>query len=110
MNEYYFLKGDLKEFPYLTGRSILTFKRDFEKIFHTTPSRWLLQKRLEEAYYLLKKRKQRASEVYLEVGFKNYSHFYVAFRKLFVVSPSMVYYLLLFSQYLYYRYGYLIQS
>ncbi len=90
MNEHYLFNGDLKEFAYLTGRSLSTFKRDFEKIFHTTPSRWLLQKRLEEAYYLLKKKKQRASEVYLEVGFKNYSHFYVAFRKLFGVSPSMV--------------------
>ncbi len=90
MNEHYQYNGDLQHFAYLTGRSLSTFKRDFEKIFHTTPSKWLLQKRLEDAHYLLKEKKLSASEVYLEVGFKDYSHFYVAFKKLFGMAPSMV--------------------
>jgi AraC-like DNA-binding protein len=90
MNEHYHYNGDLQHFAYLTGRSLSTFKRDFEKIYHTTPSRWLLQKRLEDAHYLLKEKKIRASEVYLEVGFKDYAHFFVAFKKLFGLAPSMV--------------------
>lgn len=90
MNEHYQYNGDLQHFAYLTGRSLSTFKRDFEKIYHTTPSRWLLQKRLEDAHYLLKEKKIKASEVYLEVGFKDYAHFFVAFKKLFGLAPSMV--------------------
>ncbi|MDB5127859.1 AraC family transcriptional regulator [Mucilaginibacter sp.] len=90
MDEHYQYNGDLQHFAYLTGRSLSTFKRDFEKIYHTTPSRWLLKKRLEDAHYLLKEKKVRASEVYLEVGFKDYAHFFVAFKKLFGLSPSMV--------------------
>jgi AraC-like DNA-binding protein len=90
MDEHYHYNGDLQHFAYLTGRSLSTFKRDFEKIYHTTPSRWLLQKRLEDAHYLLKEKKIKASEVYLEVGFKDYAHFFVAFKKLFGLSPSMV--------------------
>ncbi|MBS7229479.1 helix-turn-helix transcriptional regulator [Flavobacterium psychroterrae] len=90
MNEHYQYNGSLEEFAYLTGRSLSTFKRDFEKIFSTTPNRWLLQKRLEEAYYLLDKKKMKATDVYVDVGFKDYSHFSISFKKLFGIAPSLV--------------------
>jgi AraC-like DNA-binding protein len=90
MDEHYQYNGDLQHFAYLTGRSLSTFKRDFEKIYKTTPSRWLIQKRLEDAHYLLREKKLKATDVYAEVGFKDYSHFLVAFKKLFGISPSMV--------------------
>lgn len=90
MNEHYRFNGDLHHFAYLTGRSISTFKRDFEKIFGTSPTRWLVQRRLEDAHYLLREKNWRASDVYLEVGFKDYSHFSNTFKKAFGVSPSVV--------------------
>lgn len=90
MNEHYQFGGDLKQFAYLTGRSLSTFKRDFEKIFHTTPNRWLLEKRLEEAYFLLKKKKMKAMDVFIDVGFKDYSHFSFAFKKMFGFAPSLI--------------------
>lgn len=90
MQEHYQYNGDLKDFAYLTGRSLSTFKRDFEKIFHTTPSRWLLQKKLEAAHLLLKQKRMKATEVFLEVGFRDYSHFSVAFKKMYGTAPSML--------------------
>jgi AraC-like DNA-binding protein len=90
MNEHYQFSGDLMQFAYLTGRSLSTFKRDFEKIFHTTPNRWLLEKRLEEAYFLLKKKKMKAMDVFIDVGFKDYSHFSFAFKKMFGIAPSLI--------------------
>ena len=78
----------LKRFAYLTGRSLSTFKRDFERIFHTTPSRWLTQQRLQEAYYQIKEKGKQPSDVYLDVGFENLSHFSYVFKKEFGVSPS----------------------
>lgn len=90
MNTHYQYNGSLDEFAYLTGRSLSTFKRDFEKIFSITPNRWLIQKRLEEAYYLLNKKKMKATDVYIDVGFKDYSHFSISFKKLFGITPSLV--------------------
>ncbi|MBV4358950.1 AraC family transcriptional regulator [Pinibacter aurantiacus] len=90
MNRNFHFNVDLKRFAYLTGRSLSTFKRDFEKIFHITPSRWLLQRRLQEAYYLLKEKRQAASDIYLDLGFEDLSHFSFAFKKQYGVAPSML--------------------
>ena len=88
MQQNYHFNVEIKRFAYLTGRSLATFKRDFEKIFHTSPSRWLQQKRLQEAYYLIKEKGRKISDVYLEVGFEDLSHFSFAFKKTFGVAPS----------------------
>jgi AraC-like DNA-binding protein len=90
MNRNFTFNVDLKRFAYLTGRSLATFKRDFDKVFHTSPSRWLQQKRLQAAYQLIKEQGRRPSDVYLEVGFEDLSHFSFAFKKNFGVAPSMV--------------------
>ncbi|WP_430612908.1 helix-turn-helix domain-containing protein [Flavobacterium sp. JP2137] len=78
----------LERFAYLTGRSLSTFKRDFEKIFETTPRKWLLEKRLEEAYFLIKEKGKKANAVYLDVGFENLSHFSHAFKQHFGINAS----------------------
>lgn len=90
MNANYRYNVDLHHYAYLTGRSLATFKRDFEKIFHTSPNKWLQQKRLEEAYFLIKEKKQKVSDVYLDVGFKDLSHFSSAFKKIYGIAPSQV--------------------
>jgi AraC-like DNA-binding protein len=88
MNEHYKFNVDISRFAYLTGRSLATFKRDFEKIYRTSPNRWLQQKRLDDAWYLLKEKGWKSSDVYMEVGFKDFSHFSFAFKKAFGVAPS----------------------
>ena len=88
MNEHYKYNVDLNRFAYLTGRSLAGFKRDFEKIFNLSPNRWLQQKRLTDAYYLIKERGWKTSDVYMEVGFKDFSHFSFAFKKVYGISPS----------------------
>ena len=88
MNKNFQFNVHLNRFAYLTGRSLATFKRDFEHIFDTSPSRWLLQRRLQEAYYLIKEKGLAPSEVYLETGFEDLSHFSHAFKKTYGVPPS----------------------
>ncbi|WP_316846822.1 AraC family transcriptional regulator [Pedobacter psychrodurus] len=88
MNRNFTFNVSIQRFAFLTGRSLSAFKRDFKKIFNETPGHWLMQKRLTEAYYRLTEQKRRPSEIYLDLGFENLSHFAVAFKKQFGLSPS----------------------
>ena len=90
MNKNFHFNVDLNRFAYLTGRSLATFKRDFEKLFHLTPSRWLQQRRLQEAYYLIKEKGKTPSDIYLDLGFEDLSHFSFAFKKQFGAAPTKI--------------------
>lgn len=80
----------LDEFATYTGRSLATFKRDFAKISDLSPEKWLIKKRLDKAYELLSSGNGRPSDVYVTVGFKNRSHFFIAFKRQFGVPPGGV--------------------
>lgn len=84
----YMFNLPLEKFGYLTGRSLSTFKRDFSKVFHTTPQRWLTQKRLELAHYQFVEKKRKPIEVCYETGFENLSHFSYAFKKQYGYAPT----------------------
>lgn len=88
MNRNFRFNVTLERFAYLTGRSLSAFKRDFKKIFLDTPSRWLVQKRLQEAYFLLSNKDSRPSDIYLELGFEDLSHFSFAFKRKYGLNPS----------------------
>ena len=88
MEKNYMFNMTMDKFGYLTGRSLTTFKRDFKKVFQTTPQKWLTQKRLELAHYQIREKKRKPSDVYLEVGFENLSHFTAAFKKHFGYAPT----------------------
>ncbi|GAA4311131.1 hypothetical protein GCM10023149_06020 [Mucilaginibacter gynuensis] len=90
MNRNFRFNVSMERFGYLAGRSLTTFKRDFERIFHSSPGRWLLDKRLTEAHHLITEEHQKPSEVYLQVGFEDITHFSYAFKKKYGVSPSQL--------------------
>jgi AraC-like DNA-binding protein len=90
MEQNYMFNMPLDKFSYLTGRSLTTFKRDFNKIYGATPQRWLTKRRLKLAHYLLSESKQKPVEVYREVGFENLSHFSYAFKKQFGYAPKEI--------------------
>ncbi|MBW8687864.1 helix-turn-helix domain-containing protein [Chitinophaga rhizophila] len=90
MNSNFHFNVPLDRFAYLTGRSLSTFKRDFERTFSTPPGKWLQQKRLQEAYYRIKEKGAAPSDVYLDVGFEDLSHFSFAFKKMYGAAPSKI--------------------
>lgn len=78
----------LEKFGYLTGRSLTTFKKDFKLAFNVSPGRWLTQKRLELAHYQIAEQRRKPSDVYLDSGFEDLSHFSFVFKKHFGYPPS----------------------
>jgi len=90
MQRNFMFNMSLEKWGYLTGRSLSTFNRDFKKLFNTTPQKWLTDKRLELAYYHLTEKKKRPTEVYLEVGFEDLSHFSFIFKKKYGFSPNQL--------------------
>ena len=87
MEKNYMYNLSLEEIATFTGRSLATFKRDFAKINRLSPQKWLIKRRLEAAYDMLKIEGRKVSEVYEEVGFKNLAHFYYAFKQQYGYSP-----------------------
>jgi AraC-like DNA-binding protein len=78
----------LETYAELSNRSLSAFKRDFERLFHCTPGRWLLEKRLQHAFELLQSRHKTVGEAAFESGFENPSHFSRAFKLRFGVAPA----------------------
>ncbi|HAR72298.1 MAG TPA: AraC family transcriptional regulator [Flavobacteriaceae bacterium] len=90
MQRNYRFNVSVEKMAFLTGRSLSSFKRDFKDVFDSTPVKWLVQRRLEEAHFLLEKKKQKPSEIYLDLGFEDLSHFTYAFRKKYGYTPATV--------------------
>ena len=73
-----------------TWRLRATFKRDFKKLSDLTPGKWLIRKRLEVAYDMMREGGWKIADVYTKVGFKNQSHFSTAFKRQYGMAPTAV--------------------
>ncbi len=87
MQEHFVFNLKLADFAKLSGRSLATFKRDFEKTFHTSPGKWLKNKRLNYSKFLLETTTLNINEIALESGFENTSHFIRVFKERYDCSP-----------------------
>jgi AraC-like DNA-binding protein len=76
------------DFAKLSHRSLSSFKRDFQKYYNQAPGKWLLQKRLNYSAVLLNNHALNVSQVALDCGFEDLSHFSRAFKEKFGVSPA----------------------
>lgn len=90
MERNFMFNMPMEKLGYLTGRSLSTFNRDFKKLFNSTPQKWLTDKRLQLAHYQLSQKKKKPTEVYLEAGFEDLSHFSFAFKKKYGISPTQL--------------------
>jgi len=88
MNDNYMYDLTMEEIASFTGRSLATFKRDFKKISDLPPQKWLIRRRLEKAYELIKEDGQKVTDACYDVGFKNRSHFTTAFKKQYGLAPA----------------------
>ena len=87
MSENYLYNLKIEEFAKLCGRSLSAFKRDFKKVFSTTPSKWIKTKRLAYAKGLLIESNLNINEICFDSGFVNTSHFIKSFKEQYKISP-----------------------
>lgn len=88
MDENFCFNLRLEDYAKLSCRSVSAFKRDFVKIYNTSPGKWLLARRLEYAMHLLRNMNKTVADTAFESGFESPSHFSRSFRERFGVSPA----------------------
>ncbi len=81
-------KLSLEELAFLANMSVSTFKREFSKIYKTTPMKWFVDQRMNHAAFLLRTNSKRPIELYEEIGYENLSNFVQAFKKQFGMTPK----------------------
>jgi AraC-like DNA-binding protein len=88
MEANYMYHLTLEEYAKIAHRSLASFKREFGQLYHTSPGKWLLQKRLQHARMLLESTRKAISDIAWESGFENISHFSKTFKEQFGSSPA----------------------
>lgn len=88
MESHYMTPLTITDFAFLSGRSISSFKRDFQQIYNTSPAVWIRNKRLERAKTLLISTALNISDIGNMLGFENISHFSKVFREKYSCSPT----------------------
>ncbi|OQP46293.1 AraC family transcriptional regulator [Niastella yeongjuensis] len=80
----------IEQLAYLSGRSLASFKRDFNTIYNIPPSDWIRIKRLNKAKEALENTDLSVLDICYMVGFENPSHFSRIFKEHFGYPPSAV--------------------
>jgi AraC-like DNA-binding protein len=78
----------ISDIAFLCNMSLPTFKRKFATLHHTSPAKWMQQRRLEAAAQLLHRQNARPADVYLAVGYGNHSSFSKAFKQYYGIAPK----------------------
>lgn len=85
---HYYSNVTLEELAQLNNQSLSTFKREFRKVYNTSPATYLRNKKLEKAENLLLNSDLRATEIAYSCGFTNVAHLSKSFKQKFGISPT----------------------
>lgn len=88
LNTHLFSEFSVEELATLSGMSLSSFKREFQKIYKDSPGNYIKTQRLQRAAELLLASDRAISEIAFEVGFKDLAHFSRSFTAQYQQSPS----------------------
>ncbi|MFR9503147.1 MAG: AraC family transcriptional regulator [Rikenellaceae bacterium] len=72
----------------LCNRSLTSFKKEFRRIFDTSPHQWFLRQRLSHARLLLISTRKSIAQIGEECSFPNTSHFIKLFKRSYNQTPA----------------------
>ncbi len=72
----------------LTNRSLTSFKKEFRRLFKTSPHHWIISQRLTHAKIMLSSTSRTVSEIGAECGFSHISHFIKLFKQRYNATPA----------------------
>lgn len=78
----------IEELAEQTNRSLTSFKKEFRRLFSASPHQWIIEKRLDRARLLLGISSRTVSEIGVECGFTNISHFIKLFKQRYQSTPA----------------------
>ncbi len=88
MEDNYIYDLKIEDFANISHRSLSTFNRDFKDYYDTTPARWLTERRLDKAKYMLETTNKTIGEIAYDTGFINASHFSRLFKEKYGKNPA----------------------
>jgi len=88
MEQHFASRLSLNELAALSGRSLSTFKRDFQHVYNISPAVWIRGKRLEKAKEMLETTQLPVTEICFTLGFENMSHFSRIFKQYHRQTPT----------------------
>lgn len=84
------LRLTVNDLAHLSGRSLSSFNRDFKAIYDMPPKQWLIQRRMQHAHQLLQESTSSVTDIALDVGYENSSHFIKAFKETYGMTPNQL--------------------
>lgn len=72
----------------LCNRSLTSFKKEFQRVFDSSPHQWFLTQRLSHSRLLLISTRKSVAEIGVECTFPNTSHFIKLFKRRYNSTPS----------------------
>jgi len=78
----------LEEMAFLCNVSTSTFKRQFGKIYNTSPTLWFAEQKMKLAAKYLTDYREKPGEVWFKLGYETHTSFTKSFKKYFGVSPK----------------------
>lgn len=89
VEQHYASPVSVSELAYLSGRSLSSFKRDFQNIYNVAPATWIREKRLEKAKDMVETTALSVSDICYSLGFENVSHFSRIYKEFHGQAPSV---------------------
>ena len=90
VEENYTSPISIDELAYLSGRSLSSFKREFQDIYGESPARWIREQRLRKAHEMLQTTSLSVADIAYSLGFENPTHFSRIFKESYGMPPSSV--------------------